>query len=62
MSRFIGWICRCWTETTDGWQYKIYHLKTEAEAEERGKEFIRGSLMQHEISREYEIYKDYTEV
>lgn len=58
-SIFKGWICRCWTETTDGWQSKIYRLKTEDEANKRGMEFTRGDLLQHEISREFEVYKDY---
>ena len=58
-SVFKGWICRVWTETTDGWQSKIYHVNTEDDANAKGAEMMRRPLMQHELLREFEVYKDY---
>lgn len=58
-SVFRGWICRVWTETTDGWQSKIYRVDTEDEANKKGKDMVNRPFMQHELLREYEVYKDY---
>lgn len=59
MSVFKGWICRVWTETTDGFQSKIYRVDTEEAAIKIGMEKVNRPFMQHEISREFEVYKDY---
>ena len=59
-SVFKGWICRAWTETiNDGWVGKIYRVDTEQDAVKKGAEMMRKPFKDHELSREYEIYKDY---
>ena len=57
-----GYICRTWTETSaDGWASRSVTFKTENEANAYGRDHNRG-LQDNELSREYEIIKDYKEV
>lgn len=57
-SVFVGWICRNWIETTEGWKFKINRFKTEEEALKCGYEHNNG-INGEELSREFEVYKDY---
>lgn len=55
-----GWICRTWIETSEnGWTSEFEHFDTEEEAMKHGG--VHVSLMKNdELTREYEIYKDFT--
>lgn len=58
---FNGWICRTWRETSEnGWTSQFDRFDTEEEAREFGQTFCR-MINSDELSREYEIYKDYTD-
>lgn len=59
-SVFVGWICRVWTETTaKGFVYDIARFKTQSEAEEHGRAMLRLPFDYGELSREFEVYKDF---
>lgn len=57
-SKFIGWICRGWIETTRGWVSTIIKVATEQDALDCGYEFVKN-ISSNELAREFEIYKDY---
>lgn len=57
----IGWICRTWTETAlNGWQSEFDRFDTEEEAISFG-QFHNSLIKDDELSREYEVYKDFTD-
>lgn len=59
-SVFVGWICRVWTETTSkGFVYDIARFKTRDEAEAHGRAMMMLPFDYNELSREYEVYKDF---
>ena len=54
-----GWICRTWIEDVHGWKSSFDHFDTEEEARHHGQ--IHNSLLKRdELSREYEVYKDFS--
>lgn len=57
---FIGWVCRCWTETSlEGWTSEFETFDTEQEAIDCGINHNR-MLGGDELSREFEVYKKFT--
>lgn len=59
-SVFVGWICRVWTETiSKGFIYDIARFNTEQEADQHGRAMMRLPFGYDELSREYEVYKDF---
>lgn len=57
-SKFIGWICRTWTETFAGWESEFATFDTESEAIAHGISH-NHNLRLGELSRDYEIYKNF---
>ena len=56
-----GWICRTWIETSEnGWTSEFDRFDTEEEAREHGYTHNR-LIKQDELSREFEVYKDFTD-
>ena len=60
-SVLVGWICRIWIETTEGWKSETYKYKTEEEANICRRKSIKD-LGNNELSRQAEVFKDYTVV
>ena len=62
-SIFKGWICRTWTETSlNGWVSEFDRFDTEDEANKHGQAMMRLPFKDGELSREFEVYKDFEEV
>lgn len=58
---FIGWICRCWTETSlEGWTSEFESFDTEEEAIEYGKHH-NAMLGRYELARDFEVYKNFSD-
>lgn len=57
---FMGWVCRCWTETRSiGWISEVNGpFETEQEAIEYGRHHI-AMLGGYELAREFEVYKKF---
>ena len=54
----MSWICRIWKETSlDGWTSEIERFKTEKEALEFGRTFIK-EINPDELSREYDTWEE----
>ena len=62
MYKEVGWVLRCWTETSEnGWTSYFERYATEAEATKHG--MMHNRLINTgELSREFEVYKDFVEV
>ena len=54
----VGWICRLWTETTNGWISTFATFASEEEAIEHG-QWHNQHITDDELAREYEVYKDF---
>lgn len=56
---FVGWICRTWIETVlNGWVSEIDRFDTREEAEDFGRSHNKN-IKYDELSRDFEVYKDY---
>lgn len=59
--KLVGWICRCWTETSqNGWESDFATFPTREDAEEHGK-IHNKHIKSDELSREFEVYADWRE-
>ena len=57
---FMGWVCRCWIETSSlGWRSETSEpFETEQEAIDYGIHFT-SMLGRYELTREFEVYKKF---
>lgn len=54
-----GWICRTWTETSNGWISEFDRFDTEEQAREHGRIMMSMPFKDGELGRTFEVYKDF---
>lgn len=57
--KLVGWACRVWTETDNGWEPTSAVFPTKGHAEEWGAKQVAKELKENELSKTYEVLAEW---